>query len=95
MNIEKEIKLRFPNIDCENWKQVNVLLFNHRMCKLKSHYRITFVIKGIANYIYIYQFRFGYVVRYTGDTQLFIFLKNSEYYKIFQIIADHERRSNN
>lgn len=49
----------------------------------------------MANRIYIYQFRFGYVVRYSRDPQLFMFLKNFEYYKIFQIIADHERRSNN
>lgn len=93
MNIEKEIRLRFPNIDCKSWTVDNYwLIVNNRKCKLQNEYQITFEINGIAKHIYIYQFRFGYWVR---CSQLFMFLKNSEYYKIFQIIADYERRSNN
>lgn len=95
MNIEKEIKLQFPNIDCENWKVGNWLIFNNRKCRLKNEFQITFIIKGIANYIHIYQFRFGYFVGCSQGQQLSIFLKNSEYYKIFQIIADYERKSIN
>ena len=86
----------FPNIDCKSWKVGNYwLIVNNRKCQLKNEYLISFEINGMANRIYIYQFRFGYVVRYSRDPQLFMFLKNFEYYKIFQIIADHERRSNN
>ena len=91
MNIEKEIRLRFPNIDCKNWKVGNWLILNNRKCRLKNEFQIIFVTKGIANYIY--QFRFGYWVRAPWGA-LSIFFKNSERYKIFQIIADYERWSN-
>lgn len=95
MNLEQEIKLYFPNINCENWKTGNWLLFNNRRCRLKNEFRIVFIINRIARYIYIYQLRFGYFVAESLGSQLSIFLKNSERYKIFQIIAAHERMSTN
>lgn len=95
MNLEQEIKLRFPNINIENWKIGNWLLFNGRRCRLNSELNITFIINGIAQHIYIYQFRFGYFISGSLGLQLSMFLKNSERYKIFQIIAAHERLSTN